>query len=124
VREKLDAGTVGRDIVRYGTAIFLTVALGVVQLFVIPRRVDMATYGAYRLFLVYAAYVGILHFGLADGAFLRWAGRPAGVIRANGPRRSVDRVDRGRCPRTGDCRRRLQHPCRGLHHFARRVRSR
>jgi O-antigen/teichoic acid export membrane protein len=80
VKEKLGSRTVGRDIVRYGTAVFLTVALGVVQLFVIPRRVDMATYGAYRLFLVYAAYVGVLHLGLADGAFLRWAGRPANVI--------------------------------------------
>jgi O-antigen/teichoic acid export membrane protein len=86
VKEKLDAGTVGRDIVRYGTAIFLTVALGVVQLFVIPRRVDMTTYGAYRLFLVYAAYVGVLHLGLADGAFLRWAGQPPEVIRHEWPR--------------------------------------
>lgn len=81
MREKLDSGTVGRDIVRYGAAVFLTVALGVVQLFVIPRRADLATYGSYRLFLVYSAYVGVLHLGVADGAFLRWAGQPAGVIR-------------------------------------------
>ena len=53
----------------------MVVALGAVQVFVIPRRLDINTYGEYRLFLVYMAYVGVLHFGFADGAFLRWSGR-------------------------------------------------
>ncbi|MFI5246226.1 MAG: lipopolysaccharide biosynthesis protein, partial [Gemmatimonadales bacterium] len=67
--------SLGRDIARFGSAITLTVALGAVQVFVIPRRLDLATYGEYRLFLVYVAYFGVLHLGLADGAFVRWAGR-------------------------------------------------
>lgn len=81
MNDKLDAATVGRDIVRYGAAVFLALMLGVVQVFVIPGRVDMTTYGEYRLFMLYAAYVGVLHFGVADGAFLRWAGQPASLIR-------------------------------------------
>jgi O-antigen/teichoic acid export membrane protein len=72
--------SLGRDIARFGTAITLTVALGAVQVFVLPRRLDLATYGEYRLFLVYVAYFGVLHLGLADGAFVRWAGRAPGEI--------------------------------------------
>ena len=70
----------GRDIFRFGTAIAITVALGAVQVFVIPHRLDVQTFGEYRIFLVYFPYFGLLHFGLADGAFLRWAGRTPGEI--------------------------------------------
>lgn len=72
----------GRDLARFGTAIFIAASFSAVQVFVIPRKLDLATYGQYRLFLVYAGYLGLLHFGLADGAFLRWAGRrPAAIGR-------------------------------------------
>ncbi|HEV8411220.1 MAG TPA: hypothetical protein VGQ30_11980, partial [Gemmatimonadaceae bacterium] len=73
-------GQLGRDILRFGTAIAITVALGAVQVFVVPRRLDVETFGEYRIFLVYFPYFGLLHFGLADGAFLRWAGRTPGEI--------------------------------------------
>jgi O-antigen/teichoic acid export membrane protein len=73
--------TFGADVARFGAAIAVAVALGAVQVFVLPRRVDVATYGQYRLYLVYFGYLGILSFGLADGAFVRWAGQPPGVIR-------------------------------------------
>jgi hypothetical protein len=58
--------------VRFGFALVLASALSVVQLFVIPRRLDLVEYGQYRFFLVYASYLGVLHFGLVDGAFVRW----------------------------------------------------
>jgi O-antigen/teichoic acid export membrane protein len=70
----------GRDIVRFGTAVTLVVALGAVQVFVIPRRLELSTYGEYRLFLVYVGYIGVLHFGFADGAFVRWSGMAPGRI--------------------------------------------
>jgi O-antigen/teichoic acid export membrane protein len=71
----------GGDIARFGFAILLATIFGAVQVFVIPRKLDIATYGEYRIFLLWVGYIGILHFGLADGAFLRWAGRPIGGIR-------------------------------------------
>lgn len=74
------ASDAARDVGRYGAAVALAAALGIVQVLVIPRRLDVTTFGAWRVFLVYAAYLGALHLGLADGAFLRWAGRPAGVV--------------------------------------------
>jgi O-antigen/teichoic acid export membrane protein len=80
------SSTVGRDVLRYGAAVAVAVALGAVQVFVLPRRLDLATYGEYRFFLIYYGYIGILHFGLADGAFVRWAGMPRGTVRAEWPR--------------------------------------
>ena len=59
---------------------------GAVQVFLIPRRLDVLTYGHYRLFLAYVTYLGLLQFGLVDGAFVRWAGRPRGLIRREWPR--------------------------------------
>ncbi|MEP7002117.1 MAG: hypothetical protein ABI969_16630, partial [bacterium] len=61
-------------------AIGVAVALSAVQVFVIPRRLDVATYGQYRLFLLFVNYFGLVGFGLSEGAFLRWAGRRSGEI--------------------------------------------
>jgi O-antigen/teichoic acid export membrane protein len=71
----------GGDIMRYGTAIGVAVALGVVQVFVLPRRLDLTAYGQYRFFLIYFGYLGMLHAGIADGAFVRWADRSPRVVR-------------------------------------------
>ncbi|HEX3867982.1 MAG TPA: hypothetical protein VHV78_14570, partial [Gemmatimonadaceae bacterium] len=81
MKAKIVSVTMGGDLARFGFAILLASAFGAIQVFVIPSRLDIVTYGEYRLFLVYVGYVGLLHFGLADGAFLRWAGQPAGAIR-------------------------------------------
>ncbi|MES2178521.1 MAG: hypothetical protein V4550_11735 [Gemmatimonadota bacterium] len=69
-----------RDLLRYGGAIFGAAGLSVVQVFLIPRQLDVPTYGHYRLFLTFVSQIGVLHFGLADGAFLRWAGESPGLI--------------------------------------------
>jgi len=56
-----------------------TVAAGLFNLglvFVIPKLVSVEDFGYWRMFALYAGYVGFLHFGFADGALLRWAGRP------------------------------------------------
>ncbi len=69
-------GRLAGDIGRFGIATVLAATFGAAQVFIIPRKLDVTTYGQYRLFLLYVGYLGVLHFGLADGAFLRWAGRP------------------------------------------------
>lgn len=71
----------GRDASRFGSAMVVTTLLGVVQVFAIPKLLDVHTFGAYRIFLVYFGYAGLLHAGMADGAFLRWAGRPLASVR-------------------------------------------
>jgi len=72
--------TLGSDISRFGAATFVAVLLGALQVFVIPRRLAITTYGEYRVFLVYVTYLGAFHLGVVDGAFVRWAGRPVGIM--------------------------------------------
>ena len=43
--------------------------------FLLPRWLSMERYGYYRLFILYGSFAGLLHFGLLDGALVRWAGR-------------------------------------------------
>ena len=61
----------GSDVLRFGTAVLLVLALNVVQVFIVPRRLSVAAFGEYRVFLLYIGYLGVLHLGLIDGAFLR-----------------------------------------------------
>lgn len=57
-----------------GTA--LATLFNTLLVFLIPRLVSVEDFGYWRLFLLYAGYAGFLHMGFADGALLRWAGRP------------------------------------------------
>jgi O-antigen/teichoic acid export membrane protein len=43
--------------------------------FLLPRWLSMEGYGYYRIFILYGGFVGVLHFGLLDGALVRWAAR-------------------------------------------------
>ena len=52
---------------------FVTAACGVVLTFVLPKVTSIDTFGYWRAFLLYAGYAGIVHFGLVDGALVRWS---------------------------------------------------
>jgi O-antigen/teichoic acid export membrane protein len=65
----------GRDALHFGSASAFAAALGVLQVLLVPKLLTVTTYGLYRIFVLYAGYAGVLHFGGVDGALLRWAGR-------------------------------------------------
>ena len=65
-----------RDIVMMGGGTALAALFNAVLIFFIPRILSVQDFGYWRLFLLYGGYVGFLHFGFADGALLRWVGRP------------------------------------------------
>lgn len=67
---------IARDVATVGGGTLLATLFNVLLIFVIPRLVRMEDYGYWRLFVLYSGYAGFLHLGLADGALLRWAGRP------------------------------------------------
>jgi len=46
------------------------------MVFAVPRIVKVEDFGYWRIFLLYTGYVGFLHLGFLEGAFLAWAGRP------------------------------------------------
>jgi len=72
----LSVTTVARDIVTLGGGTLLGAVFGTLLVFLIPRLVSVEDYGYWRLFVLYSGYVGVLHLGFADGALLRWAGKP------------------------------------------------
>jgi O-antigen/teichoic acid export membrane protein len=68
--------TIVADIATLGTGTLLAGLLNVALVFVVPKLIGLEDYGYWRLFGLYAGYVGFLHFGFVDGVLLRWAGRP------------------------------------------------
>ena len=69
------------DVVALGAGTALAAVFNTLSVFLIPRLLGVKDFGYWRLFLLYSAYVGLLHLGLADGALLRWAGRSLEDIR-------------------------------------------
>jgi SAM-dependent methyltransferase/O-antigen/teichoic acid export membrane protein len=63
------------DIATLGAGTAVAAVLNTLLVFLIPRLMNVEEYGYWRLFLLYAGFVGFLHLGFADGALLRWAGR-------------------------------------------------
>src|SRR5690348_9909478 len=64
------------DIAKLGSGTLLAALFNVGLVFFVPRLISVEDYGYWRLFGLYAGYVGFVHFGFADGALVRWAGRP------------------------------------------------
>jgi O-antigen/teichoic acid export membrane protein len=58
------------------------VGIGALHVLLVPKLLPLNAFGLYRVFVLYAAYVGVLHLGVADGALLRWAGRDPRSIAA------------------------------------------
>lgn len=75
-RPSIRFSVIARDVATMGSGTLLAAIFGTLLVFLVPRLVSVEDYGYWRLFLLYAGYVGFLHFGFADGALLRWAGRP------------------------------------------------
>lgn len=70
-----NVSAVAGDILTLGAGTAFAVICNTLLVFLIPRLVSVEQYGYWRLFLLYAGYVGLLHLGFADGALLRWAGQ-------------------------------------------------
>jgi O-antigen/teichoic acid export membrane protein len=75
------ASAIAADIATLGSGTILAALVNVVLIFLIPRLISVEDYGYWRLFALYAGYVGFFHLGFADGALLRWAGRPLSELR-------------------------------------------
>jgi O-antigen/teichoic acid export membrane protein len=48
--------------------------ISVLVTFILPRGISVENYGYYQLYFFYVTYTGFLHFGWADGLYLRYAG--------------------------------------------------
>lgn len=52
----------------------ITLAVGIVSGLVIPSFLSLDQYAYFKTFTLYLGYIGILHFGLADGLFIKYGG--------------------------------------------------
>ena len=53
----------------------ISMITGVVISFVLPKFITVEAFGYWQLFLLYASYVGLLHFGVGDGIYLKLGGQ-------------------------------------------------
>ena len=53
----------------------ISMLTGIVMSLILPKFITVETFGYWQLFLLYASYVGLLHFGAGDGIYLRLGGQ-------------------------------------------------
>ena len=64
-----------KDIFRVFTTNMIKFFVALIATFLIPAVLSVDEYGYYKVFGLYAAYTGILHFGFCDGLFLNYGGK-------------------------------------------------
>lgn len=52
----------------------LTLLISTMVILIVPKIIGVKEYGYWQLFMFYASYVGLFHFGWLDGIYLRYAG--------------------------------------------------
>jgi len=53
---------------------FISLVSGIIVTFFLPKIMTVASYGEFKIFLLYASYSGLFHFGFIDGIYLRYSG--------------------------------------------------
>ena len=74
--EVWNSSAIAGDIATLGAGTALASIFNTLLVFLIPRLVSVEDFGYWRLFILYAGYVGLLQLGFLDGVLLRWAGQP------------------------------------------------
>ena len=64
-----------KDILRVFTTNMIKFLVTLIATFLIPAMLSVDEYGYYKVFGLYAAYIGMLHFGFCDGLFLNYGGK-------------------------------------------------
>jgi len=64
-----------RDVLVYSSGNAFLIVSGTILVFIIPKYLSVQEYGYWQLFMLYSAYVGILHLGFINGIHVRWAGK-------------------------------------------------
>ena len=64
-----------KDIIKVSLSNILKLLAGVLVGFLLPKVIGVTDYGYFKTFTLYASYVGLLHFGFADGIYLLYGGK-------------------------------------------------
>lgn len=67
-------GNIKRNISYSFTSNVLGFVIAALVTFFVPRFIGVESYGYFQLYVFYSSYIGFLHFGWADGLYLRYGG--------------------------------------------------
>lgn len=59
-----------KDIIKVSASNVVVLLTSVLIAFILPKIIGVEDYGYYQTFTLYAAYVGLFHFGIVDGIYL------------------------------------------------------
>ena len=65
--------TFAKNVILSIVAQIISLSISFVTTLIVPRYIDEYQYAYWQTFVLYAGYVGILHFGLLDGLVLRYS---------------------------------------------------
>ena len=60
------------NIFKVASSNFINLLSGVLVAFLLPKAIGVTDYGYYKIFTLYAGYVGLFHFGIIDGILLKY----------------------------------------------------
>lgn len=63
-----------KNIIMVAISNIFSLAAGILSGFLLPKIMGKVDYSYYKTFALYASYIGILHFGICDGIYLKYAG--------------------------------------------------
>lgn len=63
-----------RNIIIVAISNIISLAAGVLTGFLLPKIMDKVDYSSYKTFTLYTSYIGVLHFSICDGIYLKYAG--------------------------------------------------
>lgn len=72
--QKLDQRILKKNMAFAFLAQGVALVLSLLMALVLPKILNVTEYGYWQLFLFYASYAGLFHFGLNDGVYLRFGG--------------------------------------------------
>jgi O-antigen/teichoic acid export membrane protein len=64
-----------KDLFKVFSSNFLNLIIGVVTSFLVPAFLSLDQYAFFKTFTLYISYVGILHLGFIDGAYIKYGGK-------------------------------------------------
>lgn len=73
--KKIGGKNTVKDIIRVTVSNFAKLLSGILVGFILPKIIGVADYGFYKVFTLYATYVGMFHFGISDGIYLVFGGK-------------------------------------------------
>lgn len=63
------------NIVKVSLSNIIKLLAGVLVGFLLPKIIGITDYGYYKTFTLYSMYIGLFHFGFADGIYLKFGGK-------------------------------------------------